>query len=213
MLLDEGYARKVEHNGQFIQTELIFSLTVVSLIVIKFCSIYQLAYVNSILSRTRSGINVSQSEVAVFQGGLGILSYIATLTFCIYFGKFIYRKWKFVEKYSNISAGKAAWFFFIPFFNFYWVFKIFANYHEPFNKMVKQCNLNKSYELENYWGLVYAVMFIPSFLFSFLVSLPTDAMWIVHLFDIANMAVTGLYILTISRRINLVYAQIRANRT
>lgn len=207
MLLDESYARKVDRNGQFIQTELIFSLTIVSLIVLKICSIYQLEYA----SRTRLGASVSQSEVAVFAVGLSMTYLLASLTFCIYFGKFIYRKWKFVEKYSDISAGKAAWFYFIPFFNFYWVFKIFASYHEPFNKMIKQSNLNQSYELESYWGLLYAVMFIPSFL---LVSgaIPMNSMWIFHLWDIANITVTGFYILTISSHINRAYAQIRANR-
>jgi hypothetical protein len=211
MLLDESYARKIERNGQFIQTELIFSLIIVSWIIQKICSIYQIEYANSIVSRARSGIDVSQSEVAVFQGGLAMISFIATLTFLIYLGKFIYRKWKFVEKYSNISAGKAAWFFFIPFFNFYWVFKIFAGYHEPFNKMIRECNLSKSYELENYWGLLYAVMFIPNAL---VIGIPTNStlMFLFHLIDIANIVITALYVLTISRRINLVYAQIRANR-
>jgi len=217
MLLDESYARKIERNGQFIQTELIFALTVGSSIVVQLCSIYQLAYTNSIVSRNSFGASVSQSEVAVFQGGLSMISFIATLTFWIYFGKFIYRKWKFVEKYSNISAGKAAWFYFIPFFNCYWVFKIFANYHEPFNKMIKQSNLNQSYELENYWGLFFAVMFIPSCLFELgaitvPVSSMTSIMWIFHLWNIADHVVLGAYILTICRHINRAYAQIRANR-
>ena len=213
MLLDESYAHKVERNVKFIQTELIFPLTVIPFMVLKIASIYRNTHINTIQSRT------SYRTDTLLEGIFYFIAFTALCTFLMYFGEFVYRKWKFVEKYSNISAQKAVWFLFIPLYNFYWVFKIFAGYHKPFNRMVRQCKLDKSFELESSWGLLYALIFIPSFFsISVLASvmiyipIPADSTWIMNLLDIVYISATGLYILTISRRVNLVYAQIRANR-
>lgn len=94
--------------------------------------------------------------------------YLCVLVAGFFYYTVISQQWKFVAKYSDISIFKAVGFLFIPFYNFYWFFKIFGSYHEPFNLMVNQNKLDKSFELDKSLGFTVAVMSIPNSTYNFL---------------------------------------------
>jgi hypothetical protein len=147
------------------------------------------------------------SRIALYTQSVSVtmLAFPFLITQAVFWFMFIHRKWKFVEKYSDISAGQALGFLFIPFYNFYWIFKVFASYHIPFNKMVQNNNLPRSFELENSLGLTTSILFIVSTFFG-IVPILGD------LCIAAYITIVSLYIFQTCNAINSVYSQIRANR-
>jgi hypothetical protein len=151
------------------------------------------------------GSLLSRIAFYVREPGIVMVAFPFLITQSVFWFMFVHRKWKFVEKYSDISAGQALGFLFIPFYNFYWIFRVFAGYYIPFNKMVQKNNLSKSFELDNSLGLTTSILFIVSIFFGIIPVLG-------DLCIAAYITIVSLYIFQTCNRINSVYSQIRANR-
>ncbi len=166
-----------------------------------------------------------------FRVATGFLMLVSTSIAGFHYYMIIFQQWKFISKYSNISSEGVIGVLFIPIHNFYWFFKIFAGYHEPFNLMVKENKLDKSFELDKSLGFTVAVISIPNSIYNFLSLSLLDSLSrireipltslrdyitlsivLLTVWNVGYIAIISLYFLQVSRRINLVYAQIRANR-
>lgn len=61
----------------------------------------------------------------------------------IFYFLIVYKMWDAIQDgYTEITSGKAIGFMFIPFFNIYWIFKVFAGYPAEYNAYVIRNNIN-----------------------------------------------------------------------
>ncbi len=232
--LNDDYSLKLDNTKKFIQkNSILLAFTAPSILfeLIKLFGFYAVSIPrNSANSFSNSPLSAAPNFTALF------LFFAYTIPFFYYY-VIVFRQWQFIAKYSNTSVFKAVGFLCIPLYNCYWFFKVFAGYHEPFNLMVKQNNLDKSFELDKSLGLTVAIMSIPNLAYNIFydklmgfMSISTrgsseflikESLSAVHslsgtlltIWNLAYIVVISLYFLKVSRHINLVYAQIRANRT
>lgn len=55
----------------------------------------------------------------------------------------IYKNWNSIQdNQSTVSAGKAIGFLFIPFFNYYWIFKVWGGFPKAYNEFIDRNNLS-----------------------------------------------------------------------
>ena len=224
VVLNDDYSLKFNHQKKFkyIQKNSIFIGFIASSILFELIKLIRLLCYSTSLGDLDT----------FFRFATGFLMLVSMSVAGFNYYMIIFQQWKFISKYSNISSEQAIGCLFIPLHNIYWFFKIFAGYHEPFNLMVKQNNLNKSFELDKSLGFTVAVVSIPNLIYSFLsISLLdslsrireipltslrdyiTLSIMLLTIWNVAYIVVISLYFLQVSRHINLVYTQIRANRT
>lgn len=231
VLINDGYSLDRKHNKKFTTKINSFLITFIASTIL--FELFRLLIVYSPLLIDRGNLSANTEETLF---ALARFSHAACYLCVVVAGSFYYmiiiQQWKFVAKYSDISISKAVGFLFIPFYNFYWVFKIFAGYHESFNLMVKQNKLDKSFELDKSLGLTAAIMSIPNSIYNFLENFMFRTDWsgsvghhnelmafryplsgtLLTIWNITYVVVISLYFLQVYHHIDLVYAQIRANR-
>jgi hypothetical protein len=66
------------------------------------------------------------------------LNLIVSLVYGVVFLVFIYRIWEYIpQEIARTTPGKAVGYQFIPFFQFYWIFKVFLGWAKDWNKFVQ----------------------------------------------------------------------------
>ena len=221
--LNDDYSLKFNHQKKFkyIQRNSIFIGFIASSMLFELIKLIRLLCYSTSLGTLDT----------FFRFTTGFLMLVSASVSGFYYYMIIFQQWKFISKYSNISSEQAIGSLFIPLHNFYWFFKIFAGYHEPLNLMVKQNKLDKSFELDKSLGFTAAVLSIPNLIYNTLsttllysLSLIKDTLTaslrdyitlsivLLTIWNVAYIVVISSYFLQVSRHINLVYTQIRANR-
>lgn len=113
-----------------------------------------------------------QSKGVVDLGGVdyfiyslfNVLGIILSFIFGLFYLFYTFKMWKVLQNgETTITPGKAVGFTFIPLFNFYWVFKIWAEFPKIFNNFIQEraFKVEKIKESPNFF-LMIAIGFILS---------------------------------------------------
>jgi hypothetical protein len=78
--------------------------------------------------------------ILMFLAGISILAWVIIHT--IFYFLILGKMWGAIQDgYTEVTVGKAIGFLFIPFFNLYWIFKVWGGFPNEYNSFIARNNL------------------------------------------------------------------------
>lgn len=129
-----------------------------------------------IVNLSYAGTWAVASSILLLLFGCAAILFGATIWYLL-----LYRAWSAVQDgYASITPEKAVGFIFIPFYNFYWIFKAWYGFARDYNRYIERNRLNTP-KLEESLFLAFCILFICGVVpfLGYLTALPFLAIFII----------------------------------
>ncbi|HCL55707.1 MAG TPA: hypothetical protein DHW82_01690 [Spirochaetia bacterium] len=201
--LQQRIPRSAGKKANFMLLLIFFVLGIAGVLAGAYILVEHLVYSNFLLSPENLNPTTLVSALLFYLLGFGFL-----ITFFVFFMIYIYRSWDLIQdEHSRVTPGIAVGFLFIPFYNFYWVFKAYYGWALDYNYFIERNKIEAAPVSEK---LFLLNCLLPIFIFIlnlyFLSHLTENQLFILSFVSLFSLTIHLMMIAQITKAINILSA-------